>query len=134
MLKYDVLSTLKSDVVSTLKALKSYVVSTLKYDVVSTFKSDVVSTLNSAVVSTLKSDAVSTSTPNFLSTLKSDVETVLKMAWFPDVEINYVVLTLKICCSTSQPKINLKITFKQRDQYFTYDMKYKSTKHRYELK
>ena len=49
-----------------------------------------------------------------VSTLKSDVETTLKMGCFPDVEINYVVSTLKIGCSTSQPKINLKTTLKQR--------------------
>ena len=72
----------------------------MKYDVVSTLKCDVVSSLKSDVVSTLKSDVV--------STLKSDVKTTLKMSCFPDVEINNVISTLKISCSTSQPKIKLK--------------------------
>ena len=58
------------------------------------------------VVSTLKSDVV--------STLKSDVEKMLKMGCFPDVEINNVVSTLKISCSTSRHKINIKTTLNQR--------------------
>ena len=95
MLKFDVVSTLKYDVVSS-----------LKYDVVSTLKSDVVSTLKSDVVSTLKSDVV--------SALKFDVKKTLKMSCFPDVEINNVVSTLKISCSTLQPKINLKTMLKKR--------------------
>ena len=98
-MKYDVVSTLKSDVVST-----------LKYDVVSTLKSDFDSTLIYDVVSTLKSDVVSTFKSDGETTLKSDGETTLKMGCFPDVEINNVVSTLKIQCSTSQPKINLKTT------------------------
>ena len=35
-----------------------------------------------------------------------------KWVGFPDVEINNVVSTLKIGCSTSQPKINLKTTLR----------------------
>ena len=50
----------------------------------------------------------------FVSTLKSDVETTLKIGYFPDVGINNVVSTLQISCSTSRPKINLKITMKPR--------------------
>ena len=92
--EYDVASTLRSDVVST-----------LKLDVVSTLKSDVVSTLKFDVVSTLKSDVV--------STLKSDFEKTYKMGCFSDVEINNIASTLKVSCSTSQPKINLKTTLKQ---------------------
>ena len=106
-MKYDVVLTLKYDVVST---LKFDVVSTLKFDVVSTLKFDVVSTLKSNVVSTLKSDVVSTLKSNVVSTLHSDVETTLKICCFPDVEIYNVVSTLKIGCSTSRPKINLKTT------------------------
>ena len=45
-----------------------------------------------------------------VSTLKSNVETMLKKGCFPDAEINNVVSMLKIGCSTSQPKINLKTT------------------------
>ena len=37
-----------------------------------------------------------------------DVETTLKMGCFLDVEIQYVVSTLKIGCSMSRPKINVK--------------------------
>ena len=93
-MKYDVVSTLKCDVVST-----------LKYEFVSTLKPDVVSMLTSDVVSTSKFDVV--------STLKSDVETTLKVGCFPDDEIKNVS-TLKISCSTSRPKINLKTTLKRR--------------------
>ena len=67
----------------------------------------------SSVVSTLKSDVVSTLKSNVVPKLKFNVETTLKMECFPDVEIKNVVSTLKIGCSTSQPKINLRTTFKQ---------------------
>ena len=42
-----------------------------------------------------------------VSTLKSDVESTLKICCFPNVDINNVS-KLKIGCSTSRPKINLK--------------------------
>ena len=109
-MKSEVVSTLKSDVVSTLKSLKSDVDSTLKYDFVSTLKYNVVSTSKSNVVSTLKSDDVSTLKSHLVltlksyveTTLKSNEETTLKMEYFLDVEINNVVYTLKIGCSTSR--------------------------------
>ena len=41
--------------------------------------------------------------------LWNDVEN----GYFPDADINNVVSTLKISCSTSRPKINLKTTLKQ---------------------
>ena len=46
--------------------------------------------------------------------LKSDVESTLKMGCFPNVEINNVVPTLKIGCSTLRPKFNLKPPLNQR--------------------
>ena len=42
-------------------------------------------------------------------TLKQRWKWVVFMGCFPDVEINIVVSTLKIGCSTSQPKINLAV-------------------------
>ena len=76
-------------------------------------QSDFVSTLKSGVVSMLKSGTVSMLKSNVVSKLKSDVETKLKIGRFANVEINNVVSTLKIGCSSSRPKINLKTMLKQ---------------------
>ena len=46
--------------------------------------------------------------------LESDVEITLKTCCFPNAEFNNAVSRLKIRCSTSRPKLNLKTTLKQR--------------------